>query len=612
MMNKTLRRVLPALLSLLLLLTLPLALAGCAGKRDETPSTSWTSADGDDAVTYFSRILPTNAEAREKFTAASRGYNMEAEGFDPNAEAPDRGTVDLEAAKAALNKVRPTDDASIAHFDSLRDNLTEENVRAIVARMGETVELKTKNGPLATVLLWIGKFLQVLTKMTGGNYVLALFIFAVVLEIVMVYFSIRQQKTAQKQAMMRPKEMAIRKKYAGRNDQVSQQKMNQEIQKMYQEEGFNPMGGCLPLLLQMPIVLALYQIVIDPLRYVLGKAATLSTALTTYCTTAKAAGGLGLSLSSARKGTIELLSQLTGENLEGLKSFAYFANATDCYTELSGISIPNFNLFGTNMGLIPGFHKPWGLLAIPVLTFLFYFASMKLNRKMTYQPAVVDQQTGCSNNIMDITMPLMSVYIAFIVPAAVGIYWIFKCVLSTLKQFILHKVMPLPTFTEEDYKQAERELKGKTKNTKPPAGTRVGKSGTPVRSLHHIDDDDEPLPPPERDPVEPAEKKPVQKDGGKNAGKAAEKAVNVPGKAGKTETVKEAEAVREAEAVKAAQAPEAPAEEIPEASVKETAEETAETAAQNEDGKDAGSAEKTETAKNPLAAPLKDDRKNRE
>lgn len=92
----------------------------------------------------------------------------------------------------------------------------------------------------------------------------------------------------------------------------------------------------------------------------------------------------------------------------------------------------------------------------------------------------------------------------------------------------------------------------------------------------------------------------------------AEKAVNVPGKAGKTETVKEAEAVREAEAVKAAQAPEAPAEEIPEASVKETAEETAETAAQNEDGKDAGSAEKTETAKNPLAAPLKDDRKNRE
>ncbi len=612
MMNKTLRRVLPALLSLLLLLTLPLALAGCAGKRDETPSTSWTSADGDDAVAYFSRIFPTNAEAREKFTAASRGYNMEAEGFDPNADAPDRGTVDLEAAKAALNKVRPTDDASIAHFDPLRDNLTEENVRAIVARMGETVELKTKNGPLATVLLWIGKFLQALTKMTGGNYVLALFIFAIVLEIVMVYFSIRQQKTAQKQAMMRPKEMAIRKKYAGRNDQVSQQKMNQEIQKMYQEEGFNPMGGCLPLLLQMPIVLALYQIVIDPLRYVLGKAATLSTALTTYCTTAKAAGGLGLSLSSARKGTIELLSQLTGENLEGLKSFAYFANATDCYNELSGISIPNFNLFGTNMGLIPGFHKPWGLLAIPVLTFLFYFASMKLNRKMTYQPAVVDQQTGCSNNIMDITMPLMSVYIAFIVPAAVGIYWIFKCVLSTLKQFILHKVMPLPTFTEEDYKQAERELKGKTKNTKPPAGTRVGKSGTPVRSLHHIDDDDEPLPPPERDPVEPSEKK-ESKNGKKNAAKKTEKAVSAPEKAGETEAE-----TKTAPAEEAKESPEATpsGETKTPATPAAEAGDAAETTAQDGDGKDAGSgaksAEKTETAKNPLAAPLKDDRKNRE
>lgn len=96
-----------------------------------------------------------------------------------------------------------------------------------------------------------------------------------------------------------------------------------------------------------------------------------------------------------------------------------------------------------------------------------------------------------------------------------GIYWIFKCVLSTLKQFILHKVMPLPTFTEEDYKQAERELKGKTKNTKPPAGTRVGKSGTPVRSLHHIDDDDEPLPPPNATRSSRPRRNPSKKTAGK-------------------------------------------------------------------------------------------------
>ena len=152
------------------------------------------------------------------------------------------------------------------------------------------------------------------------------------------------------------------------------------------------------------------------------------------------------------------------------------------------------------MGQVPTFAS-W-LVLVPILTFVFYFFSMKLTRKFTYQPAMQDAQMGCSNNMMDIGMPLMSVYIAFIVPAAVGIYWIFKSVLTTLKQFILHKTMPLPVFTEEDYKAAERALKGKSKPERKQAGERVTKSGAKVRSLHYIDADDEPLPPAIPDKVE--------------------------------------------------------------------------------------------------------------
>ena len=88
-----------------------------------------------------------------------------------------------------------------------------------------------------------------------------------------------------------------------------------------------------------------------------------------------------------------------------------------------------------------------------------------------------------------------------------GIYWIFKSIITTLRQFIMYKVMPLPVFTEEDYKAAERELKGKSKPEKKQAGERTTKSGAPVRSLHHIDDDDEPLPPPVPDPVEKEDSK---------------------------------------------------------------------------------------------------------
>lgn len=503
-------------LALVLALCAVVALFAACGNAKTTVNSTWTTADTD-AVTYFARILPQNAEAREKFTAAARGYNMSAEGFDDaNLPEPDPSGVSLDGAKAALEPVKPTDDASVEKFNAYRDALTADQVRETVTRMATAVDLGAKRGFIATILTGIGQFLRILTKLFGGSYVWALFLFAVVVEILLLPFAIKQQKNSIKQARLRPKEMAIRKKYAGRNDQVTQRKMNEEIQKLYQQEGFNPMGGCLPMLIQLPIILALYQIVIDPLQYVLGKASTLSAALTTYCNTARAAGGLGMALGNSR-GTIEVLSSLGGK-LGGLQHFAYFSNAGECYTALTeNVTIPNFNLFGGNMGLTPSiifnsqyFKAYWWLLFVPVLTFVFYFGSMKLTRRLTFQPTAVDQQTGCSNNIMDIAMPLMSVYIAFIVPAAVGIYWIFKSIITTARQFIMYKAMPLPVFTEEDYKAAERELKGKAKPEKKRAGVTTAKSGVEVRSLHHIDDDDEPLPPPVPDPVEKEDEAPAK------------------------------------------------------------------------------------------------------
>jgi len=82
-------------------------------------------------------------------------------------------------------------------------------------------------------------------------------------------------------------------------------------------------------------------------------------------------------------------------------------------------------------------------------------------------------------------MPAFSVYITFITPAAVGIYWIFKSILGVIKQYIMKKAMPIPEFTEEDYKAAEKEMG--TKSEKP---KHAAKSGKVVRSLHHIDDED--------------------------------------------------------------------------------------------------------------------------
>ena len=471
----------------LCVLMLCVSLVACGGGTEI--NSTWTAADAD-AEIYFSRILPQSAEAREKFIAASRGYNMSDPNFDDSTvELGVLKGVDVEAAKLALDLVAPKDDASVLKFNEFRNNLTAEQVTEIVKRMAalNTVDLTVKTNPL----VWIGKFLGLF-----GNYVLALFVFAIIIEVLLLYFGIRQQKNSIKQAKLSPKERAIRKKYAGRNDQVSMRKMQEEIQRLYQEEGFNPMSGCLPLLIQMPIVIALYNIVIDPLRYVLGKAAGLSAALSTFATTSRAAGGLGETLANSGKGSIEILSVLnkTPGGLDHLRNFSYFSNAGECADQLVNVQLPDFSLFGLNMGLTPSFNpvdkiQLW-LLAIPVLTFVAYFASMKLNRKFMYQPAMQDPQMGCSNNMMDITMPLMSVYITFITPAAVGIYWIFKCIIGVVKQFILHKAMPLPTFTEEDFKKAEKEMKAKSKGKRETVYVSAA-DGAKYRSLHHIDDDDD-------------------------------------------------------------------------------------------------------------------------
>jgi YidC/Oxa1 family membrane protein insertase len=89
---------------------------------------------------------------------------------------------------------------------------------------------------------------------------------------------------------------------------------------------------------------------------------------------------------------------------------------------------------------------------------------------------------------MDVSMPLMSVFFSFAVPAVIGVYWMFKSVLSTIQQAVLAKVMPLPTFTEEDYKAAEKELG--VKNKKNTEKKERDPNAPRPRSLHHIDDED--------------------------------------------------------------------------------------------------------------------------
>lgn len=452
-----------------------------------------------DIAQTLASAYSSSFDSRELLIAAYRGYNMLAEGFDDASVDPEEiKPTDMDAALAiiaAASEQLAVEDRVLTGQDY--SAMTPADVLTVIEALQTHVDLDAEKGVWATILGWIGIFLGWLDGFTG-SYLVALIIFAILVEALMLPLSIRQQKNSIRQAKLRPKEMAIRKKYAGRSDQRTQQKVQTEIQELYQRENFNPAAGCLPLLLQLPIVFALYRIVIDPLQYVLGQSASLSTSLDLYRTAARAAGGLG-ETGIASNGTIGLLSKLSGQ-MDGLKNFLFFDNAGDIFERMNELVIPDFNLFGLNLGLTPSFNANQILLIVPALTFIVYFCTMKLTKKFTYQPTTAEQadpQTACSNKIMDLMMPIMSTYISFIVPALVGIYWISKSLITTLRQFIISKVMPLPVFTEEDYKAAEREYAGKApKKGAPtqrgaysyPTGTKTV-DGKP-KSLFHMDDDD--------------------------------------------------------------------------------------------------------------------------
>ena len=503
------------LMGLLLLAMLGGVLTSCARGGSKITTVTKGSVIREDMITEENGLTATQLDdlaekimeqknsfdIRTQLVAAMRGYDMNAEGFDDAKVQSGEIVAHPENAPAIALSVLRINDIPTGLYKDEDGNIlmTAADLETLVKCFQINVDVDAKLGTIDQILHWIGLGFEWLIAVPGfGSFILGTVYFAIALEILMIPLAINQQKNSRKQAKLRPREMAIRNRYKGRNDQATQQKVTREIQELYAKEGYSPMSGCLPLLITLPFLMCLYYVVIDPLTYMMGAPAGLTSAFLTFADAPAAAGGLGLTLGSTR-GTIEVLSLIreSGMSIDGLSSFAYLANGSECLTALDGMvdRIPDFNLFGLNMGLTPGFASKAQLLLIfmPVLTFVVYWGSGKITRKFSFQPMQNDAQKdpaqGCSNGMMNIMMPAMSAWFTFMVPAAVGLYWMFKSILGVVKTIIVAKVMPLPTFSEEEYKAAERELAGKDKNK--PVKRDPGTPGNPnVRSLHHIDDED--------------------------------------------------------------------------------------------------------------------------
>lgn len=311
-----------------------------------------------------------------------------------------------------------------------------------------------------------------------GHYLIALLLFAVAIKIILLPLALKQQKNQIKQAQLRPLEHAIRQKYAGRNDKATQQKVQEEVMQLYQQQGYSPLSGCLPLLIQLPIIFSLYKIIREPLTYI---CRIPSDGINKIIDVLK---GLGLTDSAGKEfvdanqiGIVNAIKNLADKSpFSGIENFA----------EIDKL---NFTVGSLDISAQPSFSKFGWLWLIPLIVFVTSYLSMKISRR--FQPQ--QQATGdaaMSMKIMDFTMPLMSTFFCFAFSGAIGVYWIYQNVLGILQTIILAKLMPLPTFTEEDYKEAERQLAGKKKKN----AARDPSVPLP-RSLHHIDDDDDDIPP---------------------------------------------------------------------------------------------------------------------
>ena len=301
----------------------------------------------------------------------------------------------------------------------------------------------------------------------GHNYWIALFLFALIIKLVLFPFGIKQQKSQQKLAKLRPKEEAIRRKYRDRTDQESVRKMNEEIQTMYREEKYSQFGGCLPMLLQLPILFSLYYIIQNPLHYVcrFGNAQIEVITDTFYRLTGSSAGNYqNLTIKAAsflnnaqnRQALIHALPVDGTVPGGGFDSYAAFR--ADLVEKINTTSFPNFKMFGfIDLSVTPSEKILWYIL-VPLITFALLLLTAKLQKRFMYQSVSAEmQQKSFMTKLMEYMMPALSAVFAFSLPSALALYWIYQNILGFGQQVLLSKMFPTPKMSEAEIKEALRE-----------------------------------------------------------------------------------------------------------------------------------------------------------
>lgn len=333
-------------------------------------------------------------------------------------------------------------------------------------------------GPIAKLLgILMDWIYSGISNITGGrveSVVLSIVIITIIIYMCLLPLTIKQQKFSKLSQKMQPEMQAIQAKYKNKKDQASMMAMQEETQLLYQKYGISPMGSCVQMLIQMPILFALYRVfynipaylsgvkgsftgLVDSIQQTSGYQDTLVSLMEKYNVVTSSglnASNAASKLADASGGTlsnyiIDILYKLPSKGWDALMDGKFF-DGIQSAVEKTHDALLHFNYFlGLNISDTPWYiiksnftDKPdkWLLfvilaLLIPVLSYL----TQMINIKLMPQATNGNDQMANQMKMMNLMMPLMSLFICFTVPVGLGIYWICSALVRGIQQFFVNR-----------------------------------------------------------------------------------------------------------------------------------------------------------------------------
>ena len=258
--------------------------------------------------------------------------------------------------------------------------------------------LSAANWPIVGQLCWLlGKVMNFIytildSALPGDNGLvgLSIILYTIFVYTLMIPLTIKQQRSQKMTSVMNPELQAIQKKYRNKKDQASMMKQQEEMQQVYDKYGTSMMGGCLPLLVQMPLLLALYPVIYNIQGYV-----------------------------------------------PAIKDAPATVNRFLTIPDLTIAPITMIKNSG-DYGIAPALVIITAIL-LPVLSGATQYLSVKISQAISGQELDKDNPMASTMNTMNVTMPLFSVFMVFSLPTGIGLYWVVSAVVRIIQQVIINK-----------------------------------------------------------------------------------------------------------------------------------------------------------------------------